>query len=240
MIQAGGIGKLARQCLQYLDRFDTITHNMANVETSGFKARHIYPAEGADTENVRWNAGGEEMICAVDYTQGSLEKTGNVFDCAINGEGYFAVQTGDGIAYTRDGSFAVSADNTLVTGRGDPVLGNGGTISIDGNDVRISGDGRISVDGNETDRLNIVAFENEKALTVQGTYFTADPEGRAGARDAENYEVKQGFLERANVNVIQEMVEMITIQRSLESYQKVIQTINEQNKMATNRIGRLT
>jgi len=239
-MQASGIGKLARRSLHYLDRFDTISHNMANVETSGFKARHIYPAQEADAANIRQSGGSAEMIYAVDYTQGSLEKTGNVFDCAIDGEGYFAVQTQGGIAYTRDGSFAVSADNTLVTGRGDPVLGRGGIISIDGNDVRVSSDGRVIVDGSETDRLNIVAFENEKALNAQGTYFTADPEGRVGARDAENYEIKQGFLERANVNAIQEMVEMITIQRSLESYQKVIQTISEQDKMATNRIGRLT
>ena len=230
-----GIEIMANAAIRQISRLNCTAHNIANVNTPGFKAERLKasPEKGA---NEGRPAQGPAMT--VDYSQGVMQKTGNVLDLAIHGKGFFAVQTKAGVSYTRDGRFTLNKDGELVTQAGDYVLGRGKKITIEGNDIRISQDGVISVDGDEVDALKIVSFREPSALVKQGVGFL-NPDNLAGAKEEENARVQSGYLEISNVEAIREMVEMINIQRTFESYQKVIQTISEQDKMSTNRIGKL-
>jgi flagellar basal-body rod protein FlgG len=174
----------------------------------------------------------------VDYSQGSLQKTDNALDVAIEGEGFFAVQAGQGVAYTRRGNFAVNKNSQLVTQSGLPVLGKQGPITISGGNVDIGAAGDVSVDGAVAGELRIVRFDNVQALTRTQEGLYSDP-GTAGMKNMEKPEIKSRQLEMSNVNAIREMVEMIDIQRSFETYQKVIHTMTDLDKLATSRVGKL-
>jgi len=234
-----GIGILASVAKRQIAKLNSATNNIANVDTPGFKAELLYFLEGSGTETISEGASMQESAMAVDYSPGSIRKTGNVLDLAINGEGFFAVQGKDGIAYTRDGRFTLNEDGELVTLSGEYVLGRDGKIVIEGNDVQISERGVISVDGNEADVLKVVNFDNPSALVKSGAALYRNPNDQAVADEVDNASVQSGHLERSNVQVIREMIEMINIQRTFESYQKAIQTISEQDKLSTNRIGKL-
>ncbi len=234
-----GIKLMAGAATKRLNPLDVVTHNIANTNTPGFKAERF--------RFLKETAGGEsnqapdalKQVKTVDYSQGVIQHTGNVLDLAIKGEGFFAVQGADGIAYTRDGRFTLNKDNELVTLAGDYVLGQKGKISLAGNAVLIDENGGISVDNSQIDVLKMVAFNKSSELIKnnQGNYD--NPEDRAEAKEDDASWVQSGYIELSNVQPIREMVEMITIQRTFESYQKVIQTISEQNKMSTSRIGKL-
>jgi len=147
-------------------------------------------------------------------------RTGNDLDFAIEGSGYFAVQTASGTAYTRGGNFRVSPQGQWVTAAGDPVQGENGPISIVGEPVSVSTDGTISVNGAISGRLKMVEFAPNTAIqSAGGTYCTA-PAGSAIA--ATKTEVRQGMLESSNVNPVTSVVELITAQREVETMRRVL------------------
>ncbi|MBN1828890.1 MAG: flagellar basal-body rod protein FlgF [Deltaproteobacteria bacterium] len=228
-----GIGRMAQESLRYMQRLDAVANNMANIDTPGFKGRKIFSAADSATD-----APMQDQIF-IDYSQGPITETGNVLDCAINGEGFFAVETKEGIAYTRDGRFSISSEGELMTQSGEFVMGGSGRIVVKGDKASINDKGIVAVDGNQVDTLKIVLFEAPQKLLSKGAGLFYDVQGEAKPRDIENVEVKAGHLEGANIQAVKEMIEMINIQRSFESYQKIIQTISEQDKLSTGRIGRL-
>ena len=233
-----GIKILANAAISQISRLDCAAHNIANVNTPGFKAERFRFLKGSAVEGT--NEGRlVQGPATVDYSQGFMQKTDNVLDLAINGKGFFSVQTKDGVAYTKDGRFTLNADGALVTQAGDFVLGRQGKIIIAGNDIQISLDGSISGGGNVVDALEIVSFDEPSALVKLNMNLYRDPDNLAGAKTEEKSQIQSKYLELSNVQVIREMIEMINIQRTFESYQKVIQTISEQNKMSTNSIGNL-
>jgi flagellar basal-body rod protein FlgG len=234
-----GIEMLANAAIAQIGRLDCVTHNIANVNTPGFKAEHFRLLNGSATGGTDAGRPAQRPAASVDYSKGIMQKTGNVLDLAIHGKGFFAVQTKAGVAYTRDGRFTLNKDGELVTQSGDYVLGRGGKITIDGNNIRISEEGVISVDGDEVDALKIVSFSKPSALVKLNTGLYRNPDNLADAKEEKNTWVQSGYLELSNVQAIREMVEMINIQRTFESYQKAIQTISEQDKLSTNRIGKL-
>lgn len=237
-----GVEIMANAAIRQIGRLDCVTHNIANVNTPGFKAERFRFLNGnaAGGINEGRPAQGQRSgpATTVDYSQGVMQKTGNVLDLAIHGDGFLAVQTKAGVSYTRDGRVTLNKAGELVTQAGDYVLGRGERITIDGNNIEISQEGVISVDGDEVDALKIVSFREPSALVKRGAGFL-NPDNLAGSKEEENARVQSGYLELSNVEAIREMVEMINIQRTFESYQKVIQTISEQDKMSTNRIGKL-
>ena len=169
-----------------------------------------------------------------DFSEGSIKETGNSLDLAINGEGFFVVNTPDGPRYTRSGNFSLNGANMLSTQDGYPVMGENGPVIIEGGTVTIDPDGRVIVDGEEVNRLRIVDFPKPYNLKKIGNnLFEAD-----GAIPATNYSISQGFLEMSNVDQIKEMVSMIEILRGYESYRKVINAIDE-TASRTNEIGRV-
>jgi flagellar basal-body rod protein FlgG len=121
---------------------------------------------------------------------------------------------------------------------GYPVMGESGRIRIDGEDIRISRDGVIEADGVDVATLKVVLFEDPNQLKRAADGLFVDS-GRAGLKKADEKNVQPGYLEMSNASVMKEMVQMIDIQRSFELYQKAIQTVSEQDRLAVSRVGRL-
>lgn len=172
------------------------------------------------------------------HEQGPLRFTGNTLDVAINGEGFFAVQTDAGIRFTRDGRFMLDGQGTLVTTAGLPVLGvNGQPITVEGGVVAIDEEGRVVVDDVEVGQLAVVAFPEPQWLLREGEGLWAMTEA-AGEPAPANATVHAGYLEGANVNVVSSMVELITAYRSYEANQRVIQAYDETLGRIVNDLGR--
>lgn len=233
-----GIGEVARVCADRISQLDVVTNNLANIGTPGFKFEHLYFAAKNKDAKSDVSAPLLSPFLSVDYSQGIMQKTDNALDVAIQGEGFFTIQTKDGPAYTRKGNFTVNKNNQLVAQSGDNVLGDAGPVAINGETVSIDNRGRVTVDGTAAGKLKIVRFDNVKALTRYGNGLLMDP-GEGGMKNMEKPEVSSRHLELANVNAIREMAEMINIQRSFESYQKVIQMMTDMDKLSTGRLGRL-
>ena len=227
------IGEMANVYQQTFDQLDFIASNVVNSSTNGFKAVKLY-----------YNAPDPKRQMAfipqvvVDYSPGTIHRTDNPLDVAIDGEGLFAIQSKDGATYTKQGNFTIDKDGNLVTADGAYVLGKSGKIKLPDGKVNIGERGDVAVDGNSVDTLKIVNFKNPQALArAEGCLFT-DP-GNAGLAEKNDPLVRQGHVELSNVQVIKEMSDMIDLHRSVEFYQKVIQTMADQDRMATSQIGRV-
>jgi len=229
------------------DALDTIAHNVANVSTSGFRGSHnVFSSVLASTGdsllsvlNQDANDYGVLSGTVLDTSQGALTPTGNDLDVAIEGTGYFAVQTADKTVYTRAGNFRVSTKRQLTTAAGDLVLGDSGPITIVGQPVSISSDGTITVNGAIAGRLKVVEFQPATQLqSAGGTYYTA-PAGSAIA--AANSQVRQGEIEGSNVNPITSVVELITAQREVETMRHVLSMYNSEiDKTAVQDLPRIS
>lgn len=233
------INQVAVASARKLTQLGFIANNLANTSTTGFKSEHLYYAlmgkkaqEGASSD-----LGPTATI--IDFAQGTIQNTGNSLDAAIEGDGFFAVGQNDGTTtYTRNGSFIINKNKELVTKDGLKVLGESGSIIIDGTRVNVDSDGTINVDGNVAGKLKIVSFVNPTKLTRGAGGRYAD-DGNAEIKNNNTYRVSGGYLETSNVNAMKEMVEMIDVNRSFETYQKIIQTMTEMDKIATGRLGKL-
>ena len=162
-----------------------------------------------------------------DYSQGSVRQTGGTYDLALSGSGFFTVSVADKAGevhtrYTRDGRFHLTKDGLLVDADGNAVQGQNGNITIDpsSKNVSISATGQITADGELVDTLNIVDFEDYDYLKKYGDTMYEPVDG-ATTKDAEG-EILQGYTEQSNVNVVREMVDMITITRAYEASQKAV------------------
>ncbi len=174
----------------------------------------------------------------LDTSQGALVQTGNDLDLAMEGPGYFAVQTAAGPVYTRGGNFRVSPVGQLITAAGDPVMGdNNRPITLIGAPISISADGTISTNGAISGRLKLVEFAPTVDIkSAGGTYYQA-PAGTAVP--AQNSQVRQGMLESSNVNPVTSVVELITAQREVETMRHVLTMINgELDKTAAQELPR--
>ncbi len=219
---------------------DAIANNLANVSTVGYRAERtafksvLADAEGADGSPMERaiNSYGIAGDSVLDLSQGNLQKTGNELDMAIQGPGYFVVQTARGPMYTRNGSFQVSAQRQLVTASGDAVMGQGGVITLQPGSVSVSPDGTISSNGAITGKLHIVEFPPSTKLTSAGNNLYSAPANTAG--DSTGSDVQQGYLESSNVNPILGMVQLVTAQRDAEMMQRALSMFNsEMDKTAT-------
>ncbi|MBI5590585.1 MAG: flagellar basal-body rod protein FlgF [Deltaproteobacteria bacterium] len=233
-------------------RLEVLSNNMANANTVGFKEDRVFRIP--KTPSSVWNnvSGARSKDLSINnlsslpvgsftnFEQGQLKETGNALDVALDGEGFFSVQTPQGLQYTRKGNFVLNSNGTLVTQDGYPVQGKGGgEIRITGQKVVVASNGDIMVDGVKADTLKIVDFANKKGLLKIGNslYSSQDPQDTGVSAD--NTLVQQGFIEASNVDPIKMMTEMIDVVRGYESYQKVLQSMNETNTR-TNEIGKLS
>ncbi|NLJ87877.1 MAG: flagellar basal-body rod protein FlgF [Epulopiscium sp.] len=235
-------------------RMDVISNNLANADNTGFKKDIVvsrsFPEELTKRINDQKNGfsnnqniGRMSLGLYVDevytnFRQGSLAQTSDPFNLALEGRGFFAIQGEDGVErYTRDGSFVLNSDGRLMTKEGNLVLGENGVISLEQGDVRIDEEGNIFLDNELVDRLRIVNFDNPETLRKVGDNLLE----RSNQTQEIAFEgrVTQGFLETSNVNVVDEMIDMITATRIYEANQKAIQTHDETLGKAVNEVGRL-
>jgi flagellar basal-body rod protein FlgG len=229
-------------------RLEMLANNVANINTIGFKGEKpvFRVPEDAANQAILNNPEGVQPLspyappfsAVVDFSQGAVRQTGNPLDVAINGDGFFSVQTPDGIQYTRQGSFTLDPDGVLVTPDGYPVLGDGGELSLEEGTVAIDQEGGVYVDGDEVGRLQITDFVNPNSLIQAGNgRFIASDTAILGQRP-ETTTLSQGYLETANVNPVQAMTEMIETSRAFEAYQKVIQSVDEATSKSINDVGK--
>jgi flagellar basal-body rod protein FlgF len=229
------------------EALDTIANNLANASTVGYRAQHnVFSSVLQDASNASQSPLSQAMNnfgilsgTTLDQSQGALQKTGNNLDLAIQGSGYFVVQTPNGPMYTRNGGFQVSSKGQLITNSGDPVMGANGPISVPPGEVSISADGTISSKGAVAGKLKVVDFAPGTTLTSAGeTYYSAPPKTEIPAADST---VKQGMLESSNVNPVTSMVELITAQRSAEMMQRALSMFNsEMDKTATQDLPKIS
>lgn len=226
-----GMIDVARAALLQQHNMDIISNNLANVHTTGFKADRPIFSEILNRE-----------VRSV-HSQGSINYTDNVLDVAIGGEGFFRVQTDKGIRLTRDGSFKMLANGTLVNSQGLKVLGAGGapiTLNPLGGQVSIDPKGNISQGNEQVGTLEVVDAVDKKALLKEGANLFGTQDGKAPATTtAKDYTLTQGAVEVSNVDVVAEMVQMISSFRSFESFQKVMQTTQDIDSKVINQVGRV-
>ena len=219
-------------------RLQVAANNLANVDTSGFKKDVISFREVLMEKVPRGWRTFKEVTYETDFQQGPIEFTGNPLDLAIAGEGFFKVMTPEGVAYTRAGNFHLDDRRRLVTAEGypvladgapiviDPGLAKGGLITISPERFLVSSDGTVSLDGTEIGRLDVVTFDDLHQLEKWGENLFFAREG-ASERPVENPDVRQGYLEQSNANPLEEMVNLINIQREFEASQKALKTHDE-------------
>ena len=225
---------------------DLVANNLANTSTPGYRGQHnlfrsiLAAASGqlGSNLNLAINDYGILGGSQVDLSQGNLEHTGNDLDLAIQGQGFFKVQTVNGPYYTRDGNFRVSAQGQLITAEGDPVLGENGLIHIVGGPVNISPDGTVSVNGAVTGKIKVVEFPAGTALESVGkTYYSAPAKTETAATGSS---ITQGMLESSNVNPVTSAVELVTVQRYAEMMQRALSLFHSEfNRIASDELPKV-
>lgn len=243
------------------NRMDVMTNNLANVSTVGYKKEGSTSQSFDDVLTVKIkdasvglanvqrtgvrNPGVKIGENYVDYSQGSFRDTGNTYDFALSGEGFFAIEftnkAGEtSTMFTRAGQFTLTKEGFLVTEEGDYVLDvNNRRIQLDTlKDSDITTDGRISQDGQEIAQIQVADFEDYNYLERYGeTYFRP----LEGARQIQGTaSIYSGYLEMANVQTVSEMVNLISISRAYEANQKLIQTYDDSLEIAVSQLGRLS
>ncbi len=222
-------------------QLDIVANNIANTTTSGYKsdrmafAEHVVQARAQHPmSQVRATGVYREL------GEGPIVETGNTFDLALKGEGYFVVDTPLGPRYTRNGGFTLDSTGRLVTSWGDEVQGEGGAITVSAGEtgITVATDGTVSSrESGPIGKLRVVRFEDEQRLrkVVNGLYVTDTP-----AQDVVPGEVRvvQGAIEGSNVNPVAEIARMIKLQRFFEAMQKIVEQEHKRQRNTINQIFR--
>jgi flagellar basal-body rod protein FlgG len=252
MIRSLWISKTGMEAQQ--TQLDTISHNLANVSTNGFKRGHVVFEDliyqnlrqaGANSSEqttlptgLQVGLGVRPVATARIFSQGNLQQSSNPLDVAVRGNGFFAVQMPDGTTgYTRDGAFQVDAQGQLVTNNGYTVQ-PGITIPPGAQSVTIGADGTVSVvmpgqsQPQSVGQLQLVGFVNPAGLEPKGMNLFAETAAsgtpNAGTPGQNGLgSLQQGYVETSNVNVVEELVSMIQTQRAYEMNSKAIQTSDQ-------------
>ncbi len=240
MVSTGYIGITRQSGL--LKELQTVANNIANISTTGFRREGVVFAESVQPLDAA--GGGVSMATArvrfTDEAGGTMTRTGGRFDLAIDGPGFFMVETPQGNRLTRAGSFTPNGEGDLVSATGFRVLDAGGApvfIPPDAEDVGIAEDGSVSANGRPVAQIGVFEVENPQLLLREdGVMFRSDAE----PLPAEDSRVKQGFIEGSNVNAIIEMTRLIEVQRAYELGQKLLDREDEQIRSAIRTLGRTT
>lgn len=250
------------------NRLDVLSNNLANADTNGFKKEGTTTQSFAEQLAVKIKDssyfGMPQALGHVDtavhigetytdYSQGNYKVTDSQYDFALDGDGFFAVAFTDkagntSVKYTRDGAFTVNTQGYLVTKDGDYVLNSNGArngVANQGSYIRVNPNQELKVDeqGNvfqddvQVASIGVVDFQNYDYLEKYGENLYDMAEG--GARIASAAKVNQGCIEASNVNVVSEMVNMITISRAYQAGQKVINSIDETLEKTVNQVGKV-
>ena len=231
---------------------ETITNNISNADTTGYKKEHLVshsfdevlirrindPHVLAQTPRVGpLNLGTQVDQLYINFADGILEGTERNTDLALMGDAFFVIGTPAGERYSRSGAFYIDQLGYLVDGEGNFLLGENGPIYVGGLDFKVDQLGGVQVGDEFVDRIRIVSFEDNGTLRKQGSNLYIS---LAAPQAVPNqYRVFQGFLEGSNVDIGREMVDMLTVFRTYETNQRMLTMIDETVGKAVNEIGRL-
>ncbi len=238
-------------------QLQVISNNLANLRTTGFKKDRgvetsfaewmIYEmSPAADTNDggslnpigsAAHNVATQETVTS--FAQGPLEITERALDFALAGNGFFQVEGEDDTLYTRNGRFVLDEDGTLVTSEGYQVIGVGGQIELQSENVYADPDGtlfEITADGetNEVGQLDIAVFEDDAQMEKYGENYFLTDQGEGGEED---FEVIQGFLEGSNASLTREMTDLMRVRRTYEAAQKIMITYDQLLDRVANEVG---
>lgn len=204
---------------------EVLANNLANIQTSGFKELQVSFTSQVEnpedlTELQRVQAPVRTSNTHLNTAQGSIYNTNNQLDVAIQGDGFFVVQTANGPRYTRSGNFTVNQEGTVTTQSGDPVLSTNGPIKLDPENPQfnISSSGEITLGGESYGKMQVVDFTDRQKLKHEGHgYFSIEG---AESLPAKSFSLAQYHLENSNVDLIRTMTRIIEVSRAYESHQK--------------------
>lgn len=228
-IYASGSGMQPRML-----RLEVLANNLANIDTTGYKKENIFVQVLEQTANANALGKGEleglDVKQYTDFSAGSMRQTNNPLDLAIEGRGFFVIETPQGARYTRNGNFMLAGDGTVITLQGQPVMGAGGKIQFsqfqkiaDGK-LNVSENGEITLNQTVVGKFKIVDFENLAHLKKEGSsMFNVSDNERPRDTESSATKIRQGHLEESNVEGIAEMIAMVELNRSFETDQKSIQ-----------------
>ena len=259
-----GIYIAASAGIKQSKKMEVIAQNLANVNSTGYKKDRLafkelmppFPPDAGmeasknalltpnkSNKNVSYVAVTDQYT---DHKPGIFKQTNSEMDMALDGPGYFSVSTTEGTRYTRNGNFRLDTQNRLVNQNEQPVLNEQGepiVINAQGSDISIDANGNIFAGtglGNQNiGKIKLVNFENKQTLEKigDGLFYQSDTE--AEELPINNTKLRQGFLEGSNVTAVDEMTNMISTLRLFETYQKMIQSIDNMDDQAVNSIGRV-
>lgn len=240
-------------------RLDIISNNLANSATVGYKAENVTSQSFKDMMAIKIRDGSVGYVDVpvgnmnlgvkigetyMDWGQGSLRETDNTYDIAIQGNGFFTMRVTDAngndtTMYTRNGKFTITKDGYVVDCDGNHLQGSGGDVQIptDAVDVAIKNDGSVYADDVLVDRIALADFADYNYLELYGENMYIPVNGATQINATGS--MLQGFTEQSNVNVIDQMVSMITITRAYEAGQKMIQTQDSLIGKAVNEVGKV-
>ena len=227
-----------------MDALDMLSNNLANLNTPGYKEERAFFSalrqELDDSDEVNSAVDRQKVVAgsSMNSADGSLTRTNRDLDIALTGEGFLAVETPQGVRYTRNGNLNLNVKGELSMPSGFPVLGDTGRpIGLGPGKIDINDDGEVFLNGTRVDRLKIVKFEESTTLLREGGSLMSVKD-RTSEKPSEA-KVRQGFLEQSNVNPINSVVSMVGIMRQFEALQKSINTVmNDLNEKSIDKLGR--
>ncbi|MGE0763560.1 MAG: flagellar basal-body rod protein FlgF [Bdellovibrionales bacterium] len=248
-------------------RLDTIANNIANANTTSFKKdqqtfyEYLSAAEKtpdviqvprvpASTESFYDMQGGDRGYVDsagtfTDFTQGQLRPTGSTLDVALEGRGLLEVLSPQGVRLTRNGQLKIDSNGTLVTKEGFPVLRDGSQdpaqrrIQVEGRNLTISQNGEIYDNGNQLARLSVVEVANPDSLQKVGTsMYALKPNFNETLTPSNETQVRQGFIELSNVNIVDEMTDMISASRAFETAQRAMKAFDQMDDKLVNEVAK--
>jgi len=237
--------------LANLQRQEAVIHNLANLQTIGYKADRTtltdFPSlllaqiSGGRVGPTVGKAGTGVALDGLEtnFADGPLQLTEHPFDFATLGNAFFRLETPDGVRYTRDGRFHRDADGRLVNANGYRVLGESGPITLPNGQVTVSLHGEIFVDGNPAGRISLARFTDTSNLVKQDQTLFSNQGPEPELVPLNEAQVYQGYLERSNVDTGQAVTEMLTTLRAYQANQRLVQFQDQMNAQAVSQLGRI-
>lgn len=233
------------------DKLDVLTNNLTNVDTSGYKKDKLISRSFSDVlvERINdpyvmsisnklgyQNDGVHIDEVVTDFSQSGFEETARLSDLALEGTGFFVIDTPEGNMYTRDGNFFVNADGDLVTSDGNYLAGQNGHINVGAGEFTIDSQGNVVVNGQTVNKVSLATFDDLGGLRKNrdDLYTTNQP-----VRTPVDITVKQGCLETSNVDTSEELVKMMEVTRAFSFNQRVLSMVDQSLEKTVNEVGRV-
>ncbi|NWB95784.1 flagellar hook-basal body protein [Pseudomonas gingeri] len=231
------IMQLAGVMQRDIDSLKSISQNVANANTHGYKAERSFSVmtPGVGNAAVPAGFGSLQTQTVINAEGGALQQTGRVTDLALSGDAWFSLRTPQGVLLSRDGRFQVDNGGYLVSNGGYQVLGEGGPLSVAGGVLKVNAGGEVSVDDRPVGRLSLVHVDHPEQLLPLGDGLYATTGKATPARE---YTVHQGLLERSNAAMGTDMVKMMEVSRHVETLQRALSVYDGMLDRGINQLGK--